>query len=561
MADVTLRIASEQAYGLWLDGLRQTSWVHSIASSQAHYIDVEDVSYGTSSLQCREMTFDEQTPLRVAVGAIISESGGIIPPPGDVSQEKQMRREWVIVDAAFGLASLTLLVAGIISHNAQTRSNFVQGFIFFLVLFALLSLGCLAYKRAYPNIGYEFHFPTLNSRSNGGGSRKPLRKYGFMDGDIVVVVQTKSVPGASGRWQLYNDKRFWSEDFDNFLDQAITHGRYRNPGILGRLYDPQPRGLGGVVLYTDEDWALAKYLRQHFGDLHVMSGLLIMLYMFEDKPRRSGDRVRDVRAFWAERLRPRVYQRWSELGLTTTKPRASEAVFHFCNRIGVAPDNVPCIVLFREWKNIRVEREIIPIEGPYDAFFRSFCSDIKRAMEEIAAQRNIPELLAGDSGDSFMTVFSNRWRSRLSASTGVLSPARRRYNSPSPTLFLCYSPADRSFAERLARDLRSLGLSIWFDKWEIGIGNSIIDKIEEGLQSQDCLAIVLSPESVASPWVQRELNVALLRELNEDRVVILPILYQHCDIPPLIGGNRFADFTKSYSTGMDMLLGQLNVDL
>lgn len=126
------------------------------------------------------------------------------------------------------------------------------------------------------------------------------------------------------------------------------------------------------------------------------------------------------------------------------------------------------------------------------------------------------------------------------------------------TLFISYSSEDRDFAERLATDLENQGIGIWLDKWEIKVGDSIIEKIEKGIKDNDFLGIVLSPSSVKSKWARKELSAALMKELKSKSVVILPILLRNCDIPPLISDKRYADFRKDYQTGLRELLEVLS---
>jgi serine/threonine protein kinase len=119
------------------------------------------------------------------------------------------------------------------------------------------------------------------------------------------------------------------------------------------------------------------------------------------------------------------------------------------------------------------------------------------------------------------------------------------------SIFISYSSADRDFVEKLASDLRASGIEVWLDKWEIKVGDSIIQKINDGIRDNDYLAIVLSPASVRSRWVRKELSAALMKELEESRsVVVLPILCKGCDIPPLLAGKRYADFREDYERGL-----------
>lgn len=114
-----------------------------------------------------------------------------------------------------------------------------------------------------------------------------------------------------------------------------------------------------------------------------------------------------------------------------------------------------------------------------------------------------------------------------------------------PSLFLSHSSADKTFVEKLAKDLEGVGVNVWFDKWEIKVGDSLTGKIEEGLQANDYLGLVLSPAAVASEWVKAELSAAWCRQMSSRKIVVLPILYQDCEIPFLLEDRKYADFARA----------------
>jgi CheY-like chemotaxis protein len=120
--------------------------------------------------------------------------------------------------------------------------------------------------------------------------------------------------------------------------------------------------------------------------------------------------------------------------------------------------------------------------------------------------------------------------------------------------FISYSSADREFARRLALDLKSNNVTVWLDEWEIRVGDEIRQKIEHGIIEYDYFVIVLSRRSVASTWVEKELNAAFMREVNTKSIVVLPAKIEDCKIPPLISGKKYADFTESYEYGLQELL-------
>jgi len=128
-------------------------------------------------------------------------------------------------------------------------------------------------------------------------------------------------------------------------------------------------------------------------------------------------------------------------------------------------------------------------------------------------------------------------------------------------VFISYSHRDRDFVERLARDLKAAGLAVWWDEWEIKVGDSIIQKVSEGIKQSAYLAAALSPHSVQSNWVQRELGSALMRQLSADRdITILPLMVSDCEVPVLLREIKWADFRQDYQAGLQELLDALIED-
>jgi hypothetical protein len=62
---------------------------------------------------------------------------------------------------------------------------------------------------------------------------------------------------------------------------------------------------------------------------------------------------------------------------------------------------------------------------------------------------------------------------------------------------------------------------------------------------------VLSKKSIDAPWVKKELDVAMNREISTGEVVVLPLLYEECELPRFLQGKLYADFSKpeDYESG------------
>ncbi len=84
-----------------------------------------------------------------------------------------------------------------------------------------------------------------------------------------------------------------------------------------------------------------------------------------------------------------------------------------------------------------------------------------------------------------------------------------------PSIFLSHSHSDKEFARRLANDLKKKGVKVWIDEAELEIGDSLIEKISEGIDSMDYLAVLLSPDSVSSNWVRKEISIAVVQGIKE----------------------------------------------
>ncbi len=94
-------------------------------------------------------------------------------------------------------------------------------------------------------------------------------------------------------------------------------------------------------------------------------------------------------------------------------------------------------------------------------------------------------------------------------------------------VFLSHSDIDREFAGSLAEVIRRHGIPVWYSQTNILGAQQWHDEIGAALRRCDWFAVVLSPQSVESMWVKRELLYALNHDRFENKIV--PIIYQPCD--------------------------------
>lgn len=120
--------------------------------------------------------------------------------------------------------------------------------------------------------------------------------------------------------------------------------------------------------------------------------------------------------------------------------------------------------------------------------------------------------------------------------------------------FISHSTKDKAFVRRLAGDLVTNSVKVWIDEQRILVGDSIPEKIAQGLAESDFFLIVVSKTSVTSEWVKKELSSALVQEIERRKVKVLPIKLDDVEMPATIQEKLYADFSHSYEDGLEKLL-------
>lgn len=122
------------------------------------------------------------------------------------------------------------------------------------------------------------------------------------------------------------------------------------------------------------------------------------------------------------------------------------------------------------------------------------------------------------------------------------------------SIFISYSHNDKDFVDTLASHLVKNKASVWIDRWELNIGDSIIQKVQEAIQDSSALLVVLSKSSTKSEWCKQEITSGLLKQLESKKVFVLPVLLEDCEIPLFLQDKLYADFRKNYDTGLNAVL-------
>ncbi len=122
------------------------------------------------------------------------------------------------------------------------------------------------------------------------------------------------------------------------------------------------------------------------------------------------------------------------------------------------------------------------------------------------------------------------------------------------TIFISYSHADKEKVNHLAAHMVKKNAQVWVDTWELNVGDSLIQKVQEAIKDSDALLVILSKASVDSEWCKKELNSGLIRELDEKRVLVLPVLLEDCEIPLFLREKMYADIRSDFDAGLSSIM-------
>jgi hypothetical protein len=138
--------------------------------------------------------------------------------------------------------------------------------------------------------------------------------------------------------------------------------------------------------------------------------------------------------------------------------------------------------------------------------------------------------------------------------------------------FISYSSKDEAFAKRLYADLQNSGVRCWYAPEDMKIGDKIRPVIHESIRIHDKLLIILSEASVASDWVEDEVERALDLERQRKKSVLFPLRLDEAVMDSHTGwagsikrSRHIGDFTQwkehdAYQKSFERLLRDLKTD-
>jgi GTPase SAR1 family protein len=125
----------------------------------------------------------------------------------------------------------------------------------------------------------------------------------------------------------------------------------------------------------------------------------------------------------------------------------------------------------------------------------------------------------------------------VEAAVSQLLDGVRPSKNEAPKVFISYSHQDETFVKKLAGDLVTQDMKVWWDFHSLKGGQDWQKEIEKAIKQCDVFLIVLTPDAVNSEWVGNELTYA-----STAQKTIIPLYLKKCDIPIVLIKKQYIDF-------------------
>jgi small GTP-binding protein len=199
-------------------------------------------------------------------------------------------------------------------------------------------------------------------------------------------------------------------------------------------------------------------------------------------------------------------------------------IAHFANIARLLKSNAPLLKRWRDWNvgdipdDITIgELTIIGISGR-DAPFRN---------------------------KLYQSVFGHR---------GPLSLLHQDSSEFGYDVFLSHSAKDKPVVHELAERLRSSGLKVWYDEWEIKPGHDIPAEIEKGLEQSQTMVLCMSKSGFASEWVNFERQTALFRDPTNSNRRFIPVRLDGSALPSVLQRFNYIDWRHKSDREFERLI-------
>jgi hypothetical protein len=124
-----------------------------------------------------------------------------------------------------------------------------------------------------------------------------------------------------------------------------------------------------------------------------------------------------------------------------------------------------------------------------------------------------------------------------------------------PVVFCSHASPDKPRVKEFAERLRVDGIDAWVDGWEIGSGDDLVARINEGLARASAGLVFFSRHTAKSVWVNAEISALTYRAVQG--LEVIPVLLDDdAELPPLLE-HVLRRSVEEYEAIRDTLLGRV----
>lgn len=155
-------------------------------------------------------------------------------------------------------------------------------------------------------------------------------------------------------------------------------------------------------------------------------------------------------------------------------------------------------------------------------------------------------------------AFARLLEDRLGVDRGKVQVMTVPDGAANPKVYLAHASEDKARVRPIAEFLMAKGIEVWFDEWEIDPGDSLRQKMEEGLGAMTHFVVVLTEKSITKPWVAKEIDVALVQQVGgKSRFVPLVVGLDPSKLSPFIQAMLFLTIDPTIEADLKGLVDRL----
>lgn len=156
-------------------------------------------------------------------------------------------------------------------------------------------------------------------------------------------------------------------------------------------------------------------------------------------------------------------------------------------------------------------------------------------------------------------AFARLVEDRLGVERGSVIMTNPAGGAAHPKIYLAHASEDKVRVRPIAEYLMANGIDVWFDEWEIDPGDSLRQKMEEGLGTMTHFVVVLTETSIVKPWVAKEIDVGLVQQVGgKSRFVPLVVDLDPVKLSPFLQAMLFVKIDPASESDLRNLVDRLH---